>query len=102
MIYLNQLLRDLTILLVYKQNQNSDLLLLMMMEKTKRRELNLHSEDQVMFKINKLEEMKRWLEYQRKYTAEEIKKRTDQFKEAQDAINSKLNIYMIKKVIKRW
>ena len=41
----------------------------------------------------KLEEMKRWLEYQRKFTAEEIKKKTDQFKEMQDNIYPKFDFH---------
>lgn len=32
----------------------------------------------------KLEEMRRWLEYQRKFTAEELKKRSEIFKEAHE------------------
>ncbi|CAI2387883.1 unnamed protein product [Moneuplotes crassus] len=39
----------------------------------------------------KLEEMRKWLEYQRRYTAEEIKKRTDEFKEQQEVMFPKVN-----------
>jgi hypothetical protein len=39
----------------------------------------------------KLEEMRRWLEYQRKFTAEEIKKRTDKFKELQESMHPKID-----------
>jgi len=39
----------------------------------------------------KLEEMRRWLEYQRRFTADEIKKKTDQFKEQQDSLHPKIN-----------
>lgn len=39
----------------------------------------------------KLEEMKRWLEYQRKFTANEVKKHTDKFKDTQDNIYPKID-----------
>lgn len=35
--------------------------------------------------------MRRWLEYQRKYTADEIRKRTEQFKEMQEAMHPKID-----------
>ena len=37
--------------------------------------------------------MKRWLDYQRKYTAEEVKKRTEQFKETQEAMQSRRDLF---------
>lgn len=39
----------------------------------------------------KLEEMRRWLEYQRRYTAEEIKKRSEHFKEVQESMYPKID-----------
>lgn len=45
----------------------------------------------------KLEEMRRWLEYQRKFTADEVKKRTDKYKEMHDGLYPKIDTNMERK-----